>query len=80
MAQGITFDVTARVKGYEDSVARLRKLLDSLDPGSGLAKSIKKGLESAEKQIANLSKDLTPKVTNENQLDKLTTKWIYYVV
>ena len=71
---GVTFDITARIKGYEESLARLRKALDALDPGSNLARSIRKGIESVEGQVKALGRNLNPQISNDNQLDRLTDK------
>ena len=74
MSQGITLDVKARVSGYEQSIQQLREALNKLDPGSNIARSIQRGLEHAEAQVKVLGKNLTPQVTNDNQLDRLTGK------
>lgn len=74
MSQGVTFDISARVTGYEQSIRQLREALNKLDPGSNIALSIKRGLEHAEAQVKSLGKNLTPQVTNDNQLDRLTGK------
>ena len=74
MSQGVTFDITARVTGYEQGIKALREALAKLDPGADIAKSIKRALESAESQVKSVGKNLTPQITNENQLDRLTAK------
>ena len=34
MAQGISFDLKARVTGYESSLEQLKRAFDKIDPGS----------------------------------------------
>ena len=74
MGKGVTVDISARITGYERSLEQLRTAIAKLDPGSTLARNLTKGLASAESQVKNLSKNLTPKITNDSQLDRLTEK------
>ena len=74
MARGITVDISARITGYEQSLQQLRNALAKLNPGSEIAKSITKALDVAENKVRDLSKNLTPKVSNDSQLDRLTDK------
>lgn len=75
MAQGVVVDVSTRITGYEQSLAHLRNALSKLDPGSSLARSLSKGLAAAESQIKSLGKNLTPKFTNDAQLDRFVDKF-----
>ena len=74
MSQGVTIDISARITGYEKSLEQLRSALTKLNPGSEIAKSITKALEVAEGKVKDLSKNLTPKVSSDSQLDRLTDK------
>lgn len=75
MARGVTVDISARITGYEQSLAQLRNAIARLDPGSALARSLNKGLAAAETQIRSLGKNLTPKFTNDAQLDRFVDKF-----
>ena len=74
MGQGITLDISARITGYQDSLNQLKSAIDKLDPGSRLARNLIDGLRIAQRQVQELSKNMTPRITSDNQLDKLTDK------
>lgn len=74
MAQGVTIDISARVTGYEQSLQQLRNALAKLNPGTEISNNITKALQTAESKVKTLSQNLTPKVTNDSQLDRLVTK------
>lgn len=75
MARGVTIDIAARISGYEQSLNQLRVAIQKLDPGSALAKSLNKGLATAESQVKSLGKNLNPKFTSDAQLDKFIDKF-----
>ena len=70
----IVIDISARVKGYEQSIKQLQAALDKVDPGSVMAKSISRALEKAKIEVENLSKNMTPKASNDNQIDNIIRK------
>lgn len=74
MAQGITFDLKARVTGYESSLAQLKRAFDKIDPGSEIGKKLSKAIQEAENQLKGLNKNLTPHATNHTQIDNIIEK------
>lgn len=74
MAQGITFDLKARVTGYESSLAQLKRAFDKIDPGSEIGKKLSKAIQDAENKLKSLNKNLNPKATNDNQIDSIIEK------
>ena len=74
MAQGITFDLKARVTGYESSLEQLKRAFDKIDPGSEIGKKLSKAIQDAENKLKGLNKNLNPKATNDNQIDSIIEK------
>jgi len=74
MAEGIVIDVSARVTGYEQSLAQLKASFDHLNPGASISKSITRALQIAESKVKSLGNNLTPKITSNSQLDRFTEK------
>ena len=74
MAEGIVIDVSARVTGYEQSLAQLKASFEHLNPGASISKSITRALQIAESKVKSLGNNLTPKITSNSQLDRFTEK------
>lgn len=74
MAEGIVIDVSARVTGYEQSLAQLKASFEHLNPGASISKSITRALQIAESKVKSLGSNLTPKITSNSQLDRFTEK------
>ena len=74
MAQGISFDLKARVTGYESSLEQLKRAFDKIDPGSEIGKKLSKAIQDVENQLKGLNKNLTPHATNHTQIDNIVEK------
>ena len=70
----ITVDIEARVKGYQEAIEKMRAEFAKLDPGSQMGKSIGRALTQAESQVKNLSKNMFPKASSDNQIDAIVDK------
>lgn len=74
MSQGITFDIRARVTGYEDSLAQMKRAFEKIEPGSEIGKKLSKAISEAEDRLKGLNKNLTPHATSNTQLDSIIEK------
>ena len=70
----IVMDIRARVSGYEQSLRKLQAEFAKVDPGSQIGKSLSRAIQTAETQLKALSKNLTPRVTSDSQIDNITDK------
>lgn len=74
MAQGITFDINARVTGYEASLEQMKRAFSKLDPGSEIGQKLGKAIKVVDDQIKGLQKNLSPRATSHTQLDGIVEK------
>ena len=74
MAQGITFDINARVTGYEASLEQMKRAFSKLDPGSEIGQKLGKAIKAVDDQMKGLQKNLSPRATSHTQLDGIVEK------
>lgn len=74
MAAKITVDIEAKVKGYQEAIEQMKAAFAKLDPGTTMAKSIKAGIQSAEAELKNLSRNMFPTASSEGQIDAIINK------
>ena len=70
----ITVDVQAKVVGYEASIKALQAALAKVNPGSDIGKKISAALTQAQKQVQDLSRNMFPKASSDNQIDAIVEK------
>ena len=74
MGQSITIDVQAKIVGYEQSIKQMQQALQKIDPGSDLGQKISKALQSAQKQVYDLGKNMFPRASTDSQIDAIVEK------
>ena len=74
MSQGVTIDIKTRLVGYEASLRQMEQAFAKVDPGSSIGRELKKAIESANAQLKALGKNLSPRVTSDNQIDAIVGK------
>jgi len=70
----IVIDVQAQITGYNESIERMKKALDEVDPGSSIGKKLAKGIAAAEKELANLGREGMKRISSQGELDRLNDK------
>lgn len=73
-ATGVTIDVSARIKGYEASLATFKKAVESIDPGSAMGKSLGKMISTYEHQIEDINKKSQVTLFSDKQIDSFFSK------
>lgn len=64
-------DITARIKGYQQEIEKLKRELDKVDIGSSIGKKLTREIESAEKALNNLNKNANQRFSSESQIVRL---------
>lgn len=67
----VTIDLKAQITGYEQSLRALQSQVEKIDIGTRLGKDISKALSDAQKQLAQLYKNPTPKASSDTQIDSI---------
>ena len=70
----VTVDIQARVTGYQASLKELETAFAKVDPGSAIGKKLSTAIESAKKQVAELSRNMFPKASSDTQIDAIAEK------
>lgn len=70
----IVIDVQAQITGYNESIERMKKALDEVDPGSSIGKKLAKGIAAAEKELVNLGREGMKRISSQGELDRLNDK------
>ena len=67
----INIDVKARVMGYEDSINKMKKLLENVGENSSLGKSLSAEIATAEKKLASLKKNFNLEASTGGQIHNI---------
>lgn len=67
----ITFDVEARLVGYQEQIDKMKAALAKIDPFSSIGKSLEKMVSNAEHKFNNLSKNSKIEIGSQESLYKL---------
>ena len=70
----VTFDLEARVVGYEASLAQMKKSFEKIDIGSDIGQKLSKSIKEADAQLTVLKKNLTMRATTDTQIDAIVDK------
>lgn len=73
---GFTVDITAKIKGYQEEIEKIKKELSQVGENSDIGKGLVKTLQYVERQVATLSKSLTRRITSESSLNKLNDSFV----
>ena len=74
MNQGVTFDVSARIVGYEKSLQTLRDALNNIKPGDKIGADLEKRFAELTRHVNQLAKNPLQKFTSDSQINTFTTK------
>lgn len=70
----INIDINAKVKGWQEELAKMKAAAAKIDLGSDFGKKLSAGIDSLEKQINSVGKNLTQRLTSDSSIDSFTTK------
>lgn len=73
MANSLSVDISAKITGYQDSLAKMKQAMQQLDPGAKISKSIQAAYKNAEDYVKKIAKNPIVTVKNNQQLQNVNS-------
>ena len=70
----ITVDILAKVKGWQEELARLKSAAAKVDIGSDFGKSLQKAISDLDSRVSSMARNVTKQLTSESGIDSFTDK------
>lgn len=70
----ITVDILAKIKGWQEELAKLKAAAAKVDLGSSFGKDLTRVMKSLETQIDSMGKNMSQRLTSDSGIDSFVTK------